>query len=327
MTTLVERPAGCLTPIPVDTVVADPERIRAMARANGPYFMPARYLVTDRAADTAADGTSHRTAAVPAGLVGPTWRGDWAVGGRPLVDGADTLLHHPDFTAAAHSMFDAEVVVPEQVYVNLNTPMPGTGFSHVDIAEFVGVDRSNAPGWLLQAMGSSGLFEAARISCVTAVAWFYTGERGFFRYWPDGRDAPSVRHDNVWNTAVVGDNDFMHHQVERVGPVDAERIDGLTIDTILEHTDGVWRVVDDGTTLAEFGDDDVRLSLSWKAKVYTDDAARAAADAGESGVTVDEAVRRLAEAVEWSAAAPEALLADPLFRADLAARFSGYRSD
>ncbi len=75
------------------------------------------------------------------------------------------------------------------------------------------------------------------------MAWFYTGERGFFRYWPDGRDAPSVRHDNVWNTAVVGDNDFMHHQVERVGPVDAERIDGLTIDAALVVVKyaGTWK--------------------------------------------------------------------------------------
>jgi hypothetical protein len=33
----------------LDEVVADPESIRAMARANGPYFMPARYLVDGRA--------------------------------------------------------------------------------------------------------------------------------------------------------------------------------------------------------------------------------------------------------------------------------------
>ena len=138
----VERPNGCLEPVQVNDVVADPDHIRDLARAHGPYFMPARYLVTGQPADTAADGTFRTSADVPPGLVGPTWRGDWAVGGHALIDDASALLDHQRFIEAAHRMFDAEVVVPEHVYVNLSTPMPGQGFSHVDIAEFVGVDRT-----------------------------------------------------------------------------------------------------------------------------------------------------------------------------------------
>jgi len=323
----VERPNGCLEPVQVDDVVADPDHIRDLACAHGPYFMPARYLVTGQPADTAADGTFRTNADVPPGLVGPTWRGDWAVGGHALIDDASAMLDHQRFIEAAHHMFDAEVVVPEHVYVNLSTPMPGQGFSHVDIAEFVGVDRTNAPGWLLQAMGSSGLFEDARISIATAVAWFHTGERGFFRYWPKGRGADSIRHENMWNTAVVGDNDFMHHQVERIGPAGARPPTGLTIDTTLDHVEGAWSVIEAGATLAEYTDDEVRLSLSWKARVYADDATRVAAETGD-GLTVAEAVRVLA--AELDAPSPTGVadaLADTGFRSALAARWSGYRSD
>ena len=80
-------------------------------------------------------------------------------------------------------------------------------------------------------------FEDVRISIITVVAWFYEGERGFFRYWPAGRDNDSVRHERMWNTAVAGDNDFMHHLVERVGPKGSTPPEGMTINTELSFSD------------------------------------------------------------------------------------------
>ena len=73
--------------------------------------------------------------------------------------------------------------------------MPRSGFSHTDIPEFQGADRTDTPARLLSAMGVSGLFEAERIPIVTAVAWFYRGDAGGLRYWPErpegrrGKDA------------------------------------------------------------------------------------------------------------------------------------------
>ncbi len=323
------RPAGaCLRPVLIDPVVDDPGAIRAMARANGPYFMPARYLVRSSAAAAAADDEAADDK-VPAGLIGPTFRGDWAFGGDVLVDGADALLHHPGFLAATAEMCGTDVIVPEQVFVNLNAPSGGQAFSHVDIPEFVGVDRTNAPGWLLQAMGSSRLFEDARITIVTAVAWFHTGDRGFFRYWPNGRDADSVRHESMWNTAVVGDNDFMHHKVERVGAPGSTPPAGMTIDTHLDHDGASWCIVDDGVTLATYGDDDIRLSLSWKAKVYESAEARAAAERGDGALDLEVVAERFAAALATEPTQPVAiesvdeLLADDA-RAALSARWSGY---
>jgi len=321
------RPAGaCLPPVLIDPVVDDPDTIRAMARANGPYFMPARYLVRSTAAADASGGEA-TTEKVPAGLIGPTFRGDWAFGGDVLVDGAEPLLHHPAFLAATAEMCGTEVIVPEQVFVNLTGPSGGQPFSHVDIPEFIGIDRSNAPGWLLQAMGSSRLFEDARITIVTSVAWFHSGERGYFRYWPGGRDADSVRHEAMWNTAVVGDNDFMHHKVERTGAADMVPPEGMTIDTHLDHDGQCWRIVEDGATLAGYDDGNIRLSLSWKAKVYDSEAARAASESGDGGLTLEVVAERFTEALGGDGAVTvtsvDDLLADST-RAALSARWSGY---
>ena len=327
MTTFVERPNGCLSPVLLDPVLDDPESTRDMAQRNGPYFMPARYLVSDASAESAGDNSKQRTVEVPDYLIGPTWRGDWAVGARPLVDGVDRILEHQGFAEAARTICDAEVVVPEQVYVNLSTPMPGQGFSHTDLPEFIGIDRANAPGWLLQAMGASRLFEDARITIMTAVAWFYQGERGFFRYWPNGRDADSIRHEAMWNTAVVGDNDYMHHQVERIGPAGVQKPDGLTIDSLLDYDGERWIVQEDGQTLLDYGDDEVRLSVSWKAKIYADEATRQDADAGHGKLDLEEVVARLADAL--GEPRPDSLrtaLADVGFRNQLAARWSGYQA-
>ncbi len=321
--TLNRPPGGCLTPVVIDPVVDDGEAIRELARTNGPYFQPGRYLVESTAAADAAAGREIKRE-VPPGIVGPVWRGDWVVGGEARIAGVDHLIHHRAFLDATTAMTGSTTIDPEQVYVNLTGPIGGQPFSHVDIPEFRGLDRTNAPGWLLQAMGTSGLFEEYRITIVTAVAWFHSGERGYFRYWPTGPANESARHEDMWNTAILGDNDFMHHKVERSGPADAERPPGMTIDTELMHDDG-WKVVEAGEVIATYADDHVRLSLSWKAKVYADDADRERAKAGVDGVTVDEAIARIIETFEDEPAAtgPDALHS-PAFRDQVSSRYSGY---
>ena len=320
VTTNVKRPNGCLPPIELDHVVDEPELIREIARNNGPYFMPARYLI---GGETAADARKRAPKIVkdaPSYLIGPTWRGDWAFDGEVLVEQAAPLLHHQGFIDAAKQMLDAEIVVPEQVYVNLSTPMGAQPFSHVDIPEFIGINRHNAPGWFLQAMGSSGLFEDVRISIVTAVAWFHQGERGFFRYWPEGREKGSVRHENMWNSAVVGDNDFMHHLVERNGPKGAVPPEGMSINTELNHDGVSWKVLEQGEELASYGDLDVRLSLSWKAKVYSDKQTYEDSTNGISNIGIREAIRRFNQELGSNFSK----LNDDELRQKLSQRWSGY---
>ncbi len=326
MTITAERPAtGCLPPILVDHLLDQPDRIRELARNNGPYFQPGRYLIDGAAAGDAGSGRSKRKVEVPKGIIGPVFRGDWATKGEVhLADAAD-LLTLPAFVDNAKALCQSEVVVPQQVFVNLTAPSGGQPFSHTDIAEFHGIDRSNAPGWLLQAMSTSRLFEAERITIITAVSWFYQGERGFFRYWPTGRDAGSIRHEAMWNTAVVGDNDFMHHKVERTGAKDAPKIEAMTIDTTLDYVDDRWVVLEDGESIADFAEHEIRLSLSWKAKVYATDADRARFESPDGGLEVDEVLDRFAGALDEPIAAtgPDALN-NPALRDQLSGKWSGY---
>lgn len=328
MTMTVARPAGCLPPVTIPRVVDEPDLVRTMAERNGAYFMPGRYLVGGITADAASDGTILKHGDVPAGITGPVWRGDWAIHGQARIDGADELLHSAVFIESARQLFDAEIVEPEQLFVNLTGPRSGDPFSHTDIPEFVGIDRSNAPGWFLSAMGQSGQFEDVRKNIATAVCWFHRGSRGFFRYWPEGRDAPSVRHEDMWNTGVMGDNDFMHHQVERTGEPDATPVEGLTIDSLLDH-DGVdWVVTDEGAELGRLDDPNVRLSLSWKAKVYPDGATADAARSGVGAIGLEEALDRLAAVMDEPVAAHgHDALSSPELRDQLRSRFTSYRSD
>ncbi|MEZ5239724.1 MAG: hypothetical protein R2716_12530 [Microthrixaceae bacterium] len=328
MTMTVARPAGCLPPVSIPHVVDDPDRIRTMAERNGPYFMPGRYLVGGLTANAASDGTILKHTDVPPGITGPVWRGDWAIHGEARIDGAEELLHCAVFVEAAQRLFDAEIVVPEQLFVNLTGPRGGDPVSHTDIPEFVGLDRSNAPGWFLSAMGQSGQFEDVRKNIATAVCWFHRGGRGFFRYWPEGRDAPSVRHEDMWNTGVMGDNDFMHHQVERVGEPDAVPVEGLSIDSLLDHDGTDWVVTDEGVELGRLDDLNVRMSLSWKAQVYGDAESADAARSGAGAIGLTEALDRIAAVMdEPLAATGEDALSSSELRDQLRSRFDNSRSD
>ena len=101
MTTKIDRPLGCLPPVSIEHVVQDPETVRAVARANGPYFMPARYLISGETAADARNRTPRVVKDAPSYLIGPTWRGDWAFDGKVLVEDSAPLLHHEGFISAA----------------------------------------------------------------------------------------------------------------------------------------------------------------------------------------------------------------------------------
>ena len=113
-------------------------------------------------------------------------------------------------------MFDAEIVRPLIVFSNLTAPMPQNR-KHTVFPMFRGVERSQYPAWVVQAMATSGFFERWRVKVATVVAWYYDGPNGGFSYWPDGAAVPEVTIEPPSNTAVVGDNDFMFHRVEAVG--------------------------------------------------------------------------------------------------------------
>ncbi len=292
-------------PVRIDRCFDDPDAMRALIARHAPYWPVMRYFANP-AEEAAQNGGKSVTAgrdsakAAKPMRVMPVFRGDWAYD-QPLVEGAEQVLHHARLIAAAKQVFadlgDDTVVVPQIVYINLTTPMPGQPAGHVDIPAFRGIDRTEYPTWLLQMMGQSHLFEDVRIRIATCVAWLYRGENGAFSYWPDGPEQPPLVHDELDNTAIVGDNDFMFHRVERVGRDDEDFVRGMTLDSLLHPADdtdpiGDWVVTDADNELARLPFDKVRVSISWKAKVFADDESRRIADEHLADITLDAVVAR-----------------------------------
>jgi hypothetical protein len=84
----------------------------------------------------------------------PIYRGDWVSSREVHIGGVDDVLHNERLVAAAQQVFDAEVVRPLIVFSNLTAPMPQNR-KHTDVPTFRGVERSQYPAWVVQAMATS----------------------------------------------------------------------------------------------------------------------------------------------------------------------------
>jgi hypothetical protein len=288
-------------PVLLDPVLDDPGLVDRLVDEHQPYWPVQRYLANS-AEYAALSGDRNANEVV----VGPVFRGDWAVGGQAL-PGVEPLLEHAGFAEAAKEVFGGTLVRPTTVFANLTWQLPfPQGKGHTDIPAFRGFDRTEHPVTFLSLMGSSGLFEDVRVKVATAVAWFHEGRDGGFEYWPEGPDAPSVVHEGaIRNTAVVADNDVLWHRVRPTGrPEDG--MPRLTLDSELVRLDhATWAIVDGGHEIARFPRDELRVSVSWKAVVFADEhdrrrhdehtddidlaevLARFSADLAERGVPID----------------------------------------
>jgi hypothetical protein len=268
-------------------VVGDPGELRALVERLAPYWPVQRYFANG--AEYAAMSGAGAGALMP---VGPVFRGNWVVDGR-AVPGAEPLLRHEPFVQAARRLFDAELVHPQNLYVNLTWQLPfPQGAGHTDVPAFRGLDRSRYPITWLTIMGLSGLFEDVRLKIATAVAWFYQGRDGGFEYWPLGSDQPSRIHEGaIENTALVGDNDFMWHRVRPTGRLE-DGMARLDLESELRREDGSWVVADAERRVARFRWDALRVSLSWKALVFDSEADRRRCDDHSDDIDLAEVLRR-----------------------------------
>jgi hypothetical protein len=197
-----------LNPVRVEPAFDDREQIRAMFARYAPYRALATY------APGGLEDEKHKKASRP---VLPWFRGDWALGGEPLVDGADLILHNKRFIEAARTAFGTSHVHPKFVAVNINGPMPA-GATHLDNPTFYGATRADYPLPFLRVMGLSELFEAWRVVQAGAISWFYEGTGGSFDYWPEGLDGPMLSERPPFgNVALISDNDQLYHRIGAIG--------------------------------------------------------------------------------------------------------------
>ena len=275
-------------PVVLDEAVEDPGVVRHLIDAHQPYWPVQRYFANS-AEYAALSGQAEPSQMV----IAPVFRGNWATDGEPL-DGVRPLLESERFTAAARQLFDAEIVRPTTVYVNLTWQLPfPQGAGHTDVPAFRGFDRTTYPITFLTIMGLSGLFEAERVKVATAVAWFYRGADGGFEYWPQGVEGASVCHEgSIDNTAIVADNDFMWHRVRPTGRVEDGMITLSRDAELVRRGAESWAITDEGEDKATFPTERMRVSLSWKAIAFADEADRRRFDDHTDDIDLDEVLRR-----------------------------------
>jgi hypothetical protein len=204
------------------------------------------------------------------------FQNDW-VHADLRVEGSELFLFHERVTQAARDFYAAEIISPHSVYVNLMAALERSGPAHTDNPRFQGRDRSNTPMWLLRTMLWSGLFDRYAIAQATSIWWMNDVEGGGLRYWPDGPDKPPVEHvGEMANTALVGDNHGMFHQVGPVGPFDqgTRRVTPRAELAPVAGSGGDWAVTDRGEVRYQAPLENYRISVLWKADVYRDEAAQ-----------------------------------------------------
>jgi len=245
-------------PIRISPAFDDREQIRAMFGRYAPYRALATY------APGGIQDESREEARQP---VLPWFRGDWALGGKPLVEGAELILHNKNFLEAARTMFGTSHVYPEFVAVNINAPMPA-GKIHMDNPSFYGATRLHYPLPFLRVMGFSGLFNKWRVVQASAISWFYEDACGSFDYWPDGLDGPMLSEQPPFgNVAIVSDNDQLYHRISPIGNGNAELPKMSASATIQWDGNGSWTILENGEVCGTYSSHAIRFSVLWKAEV------------------------------------------------------------
>jgi hypothetical protein len=177
-----------------------------------------------------------------------------------------------------------------------NALLPGHVINmHLDVPEFLGVDRSQCPNWLLVAAHCSGLFGTERVRNATTV--FYPREA-------NGSDlAVYAKTDEVVRsapgTAVVLDTDSCFHHsapVLNAGSDVPPPAPHLPDESFLRLDGEEWVVVDKGgRELARHAEGDIRFSISCKIHVFRDEAEAAEYAKGGATLTVQDIIDRLTQ--------------------------------
>jgi hypothetical protein len=245
-------------PIRIEPAFDDPGEIRAMFERYAPYRALATY------APEGIKDEAHGQAKRP---VDPWFRGDWALGGKPLVDGADLILHNKRFLEAAKAAFGTSCVNPEFVAVNINGPMPACT-THMDNPSFYGATRVDYPLPFLRVMGTSELFEAWRVVRASTLSWFYDGAGGSFDYWPEGLDGPMRSEQPPFgNVALCADTDRMYHRIGLIGDPHAALPRISAAAQIQPNGGGNWSILENGEVRATYPSHAIRFSILWKAAI------------------------------------------------------------
>jgi hypothetical protein len=209
------------------------------------------------------------------------FRETYAYGDEVEAPGIESFMNHEALLGAARRLHGRDVIEPAIGYANIMVPGQELA-THTDVPEFRGANRKITPEWLLVVMHHSGLFERWRMPIATGISYFGGGQGGELAYYPDGASGDAATHKPGHNTAVVLDTDSVFHGVDRVLG-DERELGRIRPGMRLFHEgDGRWTVRDGDTAnrsdsvVCSYDEDEIRLSISWKAYCFVDQTEREA---------------------------------------------------
>ncbi len=268
-------------PLRVQPAYADRDAVRRTILDHAPYPMM-----------IAGAGYSEMMQSAP---LDPWFRTTWAADTNPLDASIQALIADPLFIEGAGKLFDAKIIRPQALVVNVMGPM-AAGYRHVDLPTYRGIPPKT-PLWFPMVMGVSGLFERWAVRVAGALTWFYDGTGGEYEYWPRGIDHPSESERGPFeNVALFGDNDLMFHQVGAIG--DAQRFQDqikLTVQSEIRPGNEGWEITDGTSVIGTLPNDQVRISLLWRAITLRDEREALAYDEHEDDLDVETAISRFCD--------------------------------
>ena len=222
------------------------------------------------------------------------FRETYAYGDDVSAPGVEVLFANRALADAARRLHGRDVIEPAIVYANVM--LPGQELAvHTDVPEFRGANRKILPQWLLVVMRHSGLFEDWRMPIATGITYFGGGAGGELAYYPDGAAGEAVTYTPRHNTGVVLDTDTVFHGVDRVLG-DERELGSIRPGMRLVHDgDDRWSVRDGDRVVATYDEDEIRLSISWKAYCFADDAEREAWQGHTDDLSLDVILDRLTD--------------------------------
>jgi hypothetical protein len=241
------------------------------------------------------------------------FRERYAWGGEILAPGLEPLFHHPGMLQAAGELYGCPRVVPRVTYANLL--LPGHDLAlHTDVAEYRGLDREQNPLWLLVAMHHSGLFERWRVRVATCTSWYQDCEGGEVIFYPEGAAGARVELPARFNTGLLFDADSVFHGVR---PVRGAAPPAPAADQEM-HLDFAgserWQVVSGDRVLCEYGFDEFRFSITWKAYCFADEAEQRTWRDHSDDIRPGDALKRLVAELERRGVPARRLPAQELIR-------------
>jgi len=197
------------------------------------------------------------------------FRETYAYGEEVEAPGIESFMNHDSLLDAARRLHGREVIEPAIGYANIMVPGQELA-THTDVPEFRGANRKVTPEWLLVVMHHSGLFERWRMPIATGISYFGGGKGGELAYYPEGAAGEVATYAPAHNTAVVLDTDSVFHGVDRVIGDEGELARIRAGMRLFCEGDGRWTVRDGDEVISTYDEDEVRLSISWKAYCFSD---------------------------------------------------------